>query len=145
MFGQKFLLLLFEPFFKFILNFLFLILKLFLEIKEAFINIFHLLKFEPFKLFLDLLKEFAILIVQSLSIQYHFLEIKDILFQTRCHLFYLNELVAVMLIEYAPDTNSHCAQLAEVLNWLIVVSWTINVVFGVSDSATSAANVAVSD
>ena len=52
---QEFLFLLFKSLFKFVFDFLFLIFKFLLQIKEAFVNIFHLLEFQSFEFFLDLL------------------------------------------------------------------------------------------
>ena len=75
MLRQELLLLLFEPFLKLILNLLLLILQLLLQIEKAFINIFHLLEFESLQLFLDLLQQFRIFIIETLSIQNHLLQI----------------------------------------------------------------------
>jgi len=55
MLGQEFLLLLFEPLLEFIFDLLLFVFKFFLQIKEALINIFHLLKLEPLQFFLHLL------------------------------------------------------------------------------------------
>ena len=48
MFGKEFLFLLFEPLFKFILDFVLFVLKFFLEVEETLVNVFHLLKLEAF-------------------------------------------------------------------------------------------------
>ena len=73
MLGKEFLLFLLESFLEFIFNFLLFVLQLFLEIKEPLVDIFHLLEFQPFQFFLDLFKQLRIFVVQSLSIQNHFL------------------------------------------------------------------------
>lgn len=52
--SQELLFFFFETLFKLILDFLLFILKFFLQIEKAFINIFHLLKFKSFELFLNL-------------------------------------------------------------------------------------------
>jgi hypothetical protein len=54
---QEFLFLLLKSLLKFIFNFLFLVFKLFLEIKKALINVFHLLKLKSLELLLYLLKQ----------------------------------------------------------------------------------------
>lgn len=52
--SEELLFLFFETLFKLILDFLLFILKFFLQIEKAFINIFHLLEFKSFELFLNL-------------------------------------------------------------------------------------------
>lgn len=82
MLGQELLLFLFEPLLEFILDLLLFIFKLFLQIKEAFVYIFHLLKLESLQFFLDLLQQFAILIIKPLCVENHLLQIQDILLKT---------------------------------------------------------------
>ena len=51
---QKLLFFLLKPFLELVFDFLLLVFQLLLQIKEAFVNVFHLLKFEPLQLFLHL-------------------------------------------------------------------------------------------
>lgn len=136
MLRQEFLLLLFKSLLEFIFNFLFLILKLFLEVKKSLINVLHLLKLKSFELLLDLLKQLRVLIIESLCVKYHLLKVKHILLETGCHFLYLYELMTIVLVEYAPDTYRDCAQLAEILDWLVVMTRAIDIVVRVSHCAT---------
>jgi hypothetical protein len=79
MLGQELLFFLFEPLLELILDLLLLVFKLLLQIKEAFVNIFHLLKLESFQFFLHLLEQFAILIIEPLCVKNHFLQIQYVL------------------------------------------------------------------
>ena len=63
MLGQEFLLLLLESLLKFVFNLLLLVLKFFLEVKKALINVLHLLEFKSLELFLNLFKELRVLII----------------------------------------------------------------------------------
>ena len=56
MLGQELLLLLFKPLLEFIFDLLLFVFKLLLQIKESFIDIFHLLKLKSLQFFLYLLK-----------------------------------------------------------------------------------------
>ena len=61
--GQELLLLLLEPLFKFILDLLLLVFKFLLQVEEAFVDVLHLLEFEPLELFLHLFEQLAIFII----------------------------------------------------------------------------------
>ena len=103
---EELLFLLFEAFLELILDFLLLVFQLPLEVEEAFVDVFHLLELETLQLLLDLLEQFTILIVETLCVQNHLLQVQDVLLETARHLFDLDELVAVMLIEDALHADS---------------------------------------
>ena len=49
----------------------------------------------------------------------------------------------IVFIEDAPHTNGDCTQFTEILDWLVVMPWAIDVVVRVRDSSASARDVAV--
>lgn len=98
---QKLLFLLLETLLELILYLLFLIFKLLLQVEEALVNILHLLKFQPLQLLLHLLEQLTVLVIKSLRIENHLLQIKHVLLETARHLLDLYQLMPVVLIEDA--------------------------------------------
>ena len=145
MLGQELLLFLLEPLFKFIFDLLLFIFKLFLQIKEAFINIFHLLKLKSLQFFLYLLQQLAILIIEPLCVEDHLLQVQYILLKTGSHFFNLDELVAVVLVKDALDADCAGAEFAKVFDWLVIMSWAVNVVFWVDSGASWSVKIGIGD
>lgn len=134
---QELLLLFLKSLFKLILNLLLLIFKFLLEVKEALVDILHLLEFESFKFFLYLFQQLRVFIVQSLSIKNHLLEIKYILFETWCHFFNLYKFMTVVLVKYTSDTNGHRAKFTKILDRLIIMPRTVDIIVRIHGLSTS--------
>lgn len=73
------------------------------------------------------------------------MKVQNILLQTGRHLLNLYELVAIVLIKDALDADGQGAQLAEVLDGLVVVAWTVDEVVGVVSSWLRLAYAAVGE
>ena len=84
------------------------------------------MELEPLKLLLDLFEQFAVLVIKTLRVQYHLLEVEHILLETAGHFFDLYQLVAVVLIEDALDADGDRTKFAEVLDGLVEMARTVD-------------------
>ena len=62
-----------------------------------------------------------------MSVDQHFLQVQHVLLQTVRHLLYLDELMAVVLVEHALHANGHTALLAKILDGFVGVAGAKNV------------------
>lgn len=94
----------------------FFLVKLSVQVCKTFIDVFELLLFQPGKFVSRLVQQFAVLLVESACVEDHLLEIQHVLLQTSCHVFNLDELMAIMFIKDAASANCVATCLAKVLN-----------------------------
>mmetsp|Transcript_33047 Transcript_33047/g.50660 ORF Transcript_33047/g.50660 Transcript_33047/m.50660 type:complete len:214 (-) Transcript_33047:412-1053(-) len=79
--GLELLLFAVEPLQVLVLNLLLFVFQLLLEVHESLVNVVHLLGLQPLEFLLYLLEQLAVLVVKSLSIDDHLLQIQDVLLQ----------------------------------------------------------------
>ena len=130
-FCHKLLFLFLISFLEFKLDFLFFVFQFLCELIKSFIYVLHLLELQSTQFFFYLFYQFLIFLIKPMSVNQHFLQVKNILFQARCHFFNLYEIVTVVFIKHAPYANCKGALLAEVLNDLVKMLWTVDVVIGI--------------
>ena len=66
-----------------------------------------------------MIKKLAVLIIEPTRVKDHLLQVQDVLLETIGHLLYLDQFMAVMLVEDALDTDCLSASSAEILNVLL--------------------------